>query len=149
MTAQFFRRLPLGGFRLAGPEKVVCQSSAFGEDAVMTLRRFQVRYTPRHAVIAAAKGNGWTEESGDSLLDACGDHFSFEVADSNHKTLEAAVERAKQLILDELDLFGETSVEEQEYVINLPEGFGEWERVARSNIDETGLVETVREDECA
>jgi hypothetical protein len=35
MTAQFFRRLPLGG-SAGRPGKVVCQSSAFGEDAVMS-----------------------------------------------------------------------------------------------------------------
>jgi hypothetical protein len=33
MTAQSFRRLPLGG-SAGRPGKVVCQSSAFGEDAV-------------------------------------------------------------------------------------------------------------------
>jgi hypothetical protein len=35
MTAQFFRRLPLGG-SAGRPGKIVCQSSAFGEDAVTT-----------------------------------------------------------------------------------------------------------------
>jgi hypothetical protein len=43
MTAQFFRRLPLGG-SAGRPGKIVCQSSAFGEDAVEQLSKLLERW---------------------------------------------------------------------------------------------------------
>jgi hypothetical protein len=49
MTAQSFRRLPLGG-SAGRPGKIVCQSSAFGEDAVkQTYFQIEKRYYQRNS----------------------------------------------------------------------------------------------------
>jgi hypothetical protein len=118
----------------------------------MTRTRFQVCYTPRAKLVAAAKANGWTEDGGESgdnnLLDAVGDYFSFEEVDSEYPTLGEAITRARRLVTDERDFFGQTTVEEQEYQLTIPaDGIREWVTVARHNVDETEHVETVREED--
>lgn len=106
---------------------------------------YQVLYTPRDKLIAAAKANGWTEQSGDSLLDAVGDHYSFEEVDSEYRTLDEAVARAKRLVVEERDFFGVTSVEELERQLVVPaDNYYEWVPVTRYNVDETGIIETHR-----
>jgi hypothetical protein len=110
-------------------------------------RRFVVRYTPAAKVLAAARKNGWTPESGESLLDAVGDHFSFEETDSVHASVENAVKRAQELIHKGRDLFGQTSVHEEEYRLIVPEdNYSDWEIVTRHNVDETGVIESIREE---
>lgn len=111
----------------------------------MAQTRFQLSYTPASKLIAAAKANGWTEDSGDSLLDACGDHFTFEEAHSEYDSLDDAVRNGQQLIERGLDFFGQVSVEEQEY-LHVVDDYYEWETVADHQVDETGLIETVRRE---
>lgn len=110
----------------------------------MAPKRFLVLYTPRDKVVAAAKQNGWTAESGDSMLDAVGDHFSFEEEDSRYTLFENALARAKELVVTERDLFGQTTVAEEEWRLIVPaDNYSDWETVYRHNVDETGLIETV------
>lgn len=98
-------------------------------------------------MVAAATANGWTEDGELSLLDTI-DHFGMEKVESSHKTLDAAVERAKQLVNDEQDFFGQATVEEQEMRMVTDEDFGgvtvSWEPLNRYHVDETGVIETVR-----
>lgn len=108
------------------------------------MAKFQVLYTPRAKLVAAAEANGWTEQSDESLLDAVGDHYSFEEVDSEYPTLGEAVTRAKRLVTDERDFFGQTSVEHLERRLTVPEdNYWSWEVIARHNVDETGVIETV------
>jgi len=105
---------------------------------------FQVLYTDRDKIVAAAKEAGWTEDSGESLLDAVGDHYSFEEVEGEYKTLDEAIKRAKQLVIEERDFFGVTSVEELDRQLVVPEdNYYDWIVVTRRNVDETGVVEIV------
>lgn len=106
---------------------------------------FQVLYTPRDKIVAAAEANGWTEASGESLLNAVGDHFTFEEVESEYRTLDEAVVRAKRLVTDERDFFGQTTVAGLERQLIVPaDNYYDWVVVSRHNVDETGVIETVR-----
>lgn len=116
----------------------------------MAAKVFRVTFTPRAKLVAAAKAAGWTEASGESLLDAVGDHFSFEEVDSEYPTLDEAIVRAKRLVTEERDFFGQTTVEEMEYRLAVAaDNFWQWGTVVRHNVDETGVIEVVRQDEAA
>jgi putative SOS response-associated peptidase YedK len=51
---------------------------------------------------------------------------------------------------DERDFFGVVTIEEQEYRLIVPaDRYYEWLTTVRHNVDETGIIETIREDEAA
>lgn len=111
----------------------------------MTPRRFQVCYYPRAKMESAARDKGWTENGPVGLLDVLTNFETFEEVYSENPTLAEAAAVAKRLVSEDRDFFGQATVEEQEYLLVVPEdNYRLWETVATHSVDETGLVETVR-----